>query len=47
MVKFSYIVIIWVIESRKMRLAVHVARIGDMNCSHGILAGRPKGKLPA
>jgi hypothetical protein len=34
------------IESRKMRWAGHVARIGEKRNAYGILVGKPKGKRP-
>jgi hypothetical protein len=36
--------IIWVIKSRRMRWAVHVARMGEMRNAYNILVGKPEGK---
>jgi hypothetical protein len=33
---------IWVIKSRRMRWAGHVARIGDMRGTYRVLVGRPQ-----
>jgi hypothetical protein len=38
--------IIRVIESRRMRWAGHVARMGERICVHMILMGKPEGKRP-
>jgi hypothetical protein len=38
----SPINIIWVIKSRRMASAGHVARMGDGRSAHGFLAGRPE-----
>ena len=35
-----------VIKSRKMRLAGHVARMGEMGGAYRVLVGRPDGKKP-
>ena len=34
--------IIWVIKSKRMKLAVHVARMGDKRGAHRILVGKPE-----
>jgi hypothetical protein len=38
--------IIWVIKSRRMRGARHVARMGQGRVAYRILVGRPGGKRP-
>jgi hypothetical protein len=38
--------IIWVIKSRRMRWAGHVARMGERTVAHRILMGNPEGKRP-
>jgi len=38
--------IVWVIKSRKMRWAGHVARIGGRRCVYRVLMGEPEGKSP-
>jgi len=38
--------IFWVIKSRIMRWAGHVARIGDMRGVYSVFAGTPEGKRP-
>ena len=38
--------IVWVIKSRRMRLAGHVARIWNIKCVHRVLVGKPDGKRP-
>jgi hypothetical protein len=38
--------IIWVMKSRTMRWAGHVARMRDRRCAYRILVGRPDGKRP-
>ena len=35
-----------VIKSRRMRWAVHVARMGGGKCVHKVLVGKPEGKRP-
>jgi hypothetical protein len=35
-----------VIRSGRMRLARHVARMGDRSCAYRILVGKPEGKSP-
>ena len=37
---------IWVIKSRRVSWAGHVARIGDRRVAHRVLVGRPEGKRP-
>jgi hypothetical protein len=38
--------VIWVIKSRRMRLAGHVARMGEKRGVYRILVGRPEGRRP-
>ena len=38
--------IVWVIKSRRMRLAGHVARVGERKDVHRVLVGKPAGKRP-
>jgi hypothetical protein len=38
--------IIRLIKSRSIRLAGHVARIGEMSNAYNILVGKPEGKEP-
>jgi hypothetical protein len=38
--------IIWVIKSRRLRWAGHVARMGERRGSYRALVGRPEGKRP-
>jgi hypothetical protein len=38
--------IIWVIKSRRMRWAGHVAHMGEGRCVYRVLVGRPEGKRP-
>jgi hypothetical protein len=38
--------IIRVINSRRMRWAGHVARMGEKRCAYRILVGRPEGRRP-
>jgi hypothetical protein len=35
-----------IIKSRRMRWAVHVARMGEKRNAYGILVGKPEGKRP-
>jgi hypothetical protein len=35
-----------VVKSRRMRWALHVARIGQERGVHGVLVGKPEGKRP-
>jgi hypothetical protein len=39
-------IIIWVIKSRRMRWAGHVARMGEGRGAYKILVGRPEGRRP-
>jgi hypothetical protein len=43
---YSLTSIIRIIESRRMRLAGHVARMGDKRNAYRLLAGKPEGKRP-
>ena len=38
--------IVWVINSRRMRQARHVASIGERRGEHRVLVGKPEGKRP-
>jgi hypothetical protein len=38
--------IIWVIKSRQLRWAVHVASIGESRSVYRILVGKPEGRRP-
>ena len=38
--------IIWVIKSRKMRFAGHVARLQEGECAYRVLVGKLEGKRP-
>jgi len=38
--------IVWVIKSRRMRLAWHVARMGEERGVYRVLVGKPEGKRP-
>ena len=38
--------IVWVIKSRRMRWAGHVARMGEERRVHRVLVGKPEGKRP-
>jgi hypothetical protein len=38
--------IVWVVKSRRMRWADHVARMGERRGVHRVLVGKPKGKRP-
>jgi hypothetical protein len=38
--------IIRIIKSRRMRLAVHVARMGETRSAYRIVVGKPEGKRP-
>jgi hypothetical protein len=38
--------IIWVIKSRRLRWAGHVARMGERRCAYRALVGKPEGKRP-
>jgi hypothetical protein len=37
---------VWVVKSRRMRWAGHVARIGEDRVVHRLLVGKPEGKRP-
>jgi hypothetical protein len=43
---FSSTNIIWVIKSRRMRLAGHMARMGERRGAHSVLVARPEGRRP-
>ena len=36
--------IVWVVKSRRMRWAGHVARMGERRVMHRVLVGKPEGK---
>jgi hypothetical protein len=38
--------IVRVIKARRMRLAGHVARMGEVRSAYNILVGRPEGRRP-
>ena len=38
--------IVWVVKSRQMRWAGHVARMGEDRGVHRVLVGKPEGKKP-
>jgi hypothetical protein len=38
--------IVWVVRSRRMRWAGHVARMGEGRGVHSVLVGKPEGKRP-
>ena len=38
--------IVWVVKSRRMRWAGHVARLGEDRVVHRVLVGNPEGKRP-
>jgi hypothetical protein len=38
--------IVWVVKSRRMRWAGHVARMGEERGVHRVLVGKPEGKRP-
>jgi hypothetical protein len=38
--------IVWVVKSRRMRWAGHVARMGEDRVVHRVLVGMPEGKRP-
>jgi hypothetical protein len=38
--------IVWVVKSRRMRWAGHVARMGEDREAHRVLVGKPEGKKP-
>ena len=35
--------IVWVIKSRRMRLVVYVARMGERRCAYRVWVGKPEG----
>jgi hypothetical protein len=43
---YSSLNIIWVIKSRRMRWAGHVASMGENRGAYRILVGRPEGRRP-
>jgi hypothetical protein len=43
---YSFPNIVWVVKSRRMRWAWHVARMGEESGVHGVLVGKPEGKRP-
>ena len=38
--------IMWVVKSRRMRWAGHIARMGEGKVMHRVLVGKPEGKRP-
>ena len=38
--------IVWVVKSRRIRWAGHMARIGEGRVVHRVLVGKPEGKRP-
>jgi hypothetical protein len=38
--------IVWVVKSRRMRWAEHVARMGEGRGVHRVLVGKPEGRRP-
>ena len=38
--------IVWVIKSRRMKRAGHVAHMGERRCVYRVLVGKPEGKRP-
>jgi hypothetical protein len=38
--------IVWVIKSRRMRWAGHVARMGERRGAYRVLVGKPEGRRP-
>jgi len=38
--------IVWVIKSRRMRLVVHVAHMGERKVIYKVVVGKPEGKRP-
>jgi len=38
--------IVWMIKSRRMSLAGHVALMGERRCIYRVLVGKPEGKRP-
>jgi hypothetical protein len=43
---YSSPTIVWVIKSRRMRWAGHVARMGEGRVVYRVLVGKPEGKRP-
>jgi hypothetical protein len=43
---FSSPNVVWVIKSRRMRWAEHVARMGEGRGLYRVLVGKPEGKIP-
>jgi hypothetical protein len=43
---YSFLNIVRVVKSRRMRWAGHVARIGEERGVHRMLVGKPEGKRP-
>jgi hypothetical protein len=43
---YSLLNIVWVVKSRRMRWAGHVARMGEDRGVHRVLVGKPEGKRP-
>ena len=43
---YSSPIVVWVIKSRRMRWAGHVARMGDRRGVHMVSMGEPEGKRP-
>ena len=43
---YSMLNIMWVVKSRRMRWAVHVARMGEGRGVHSVLVGKAEGKRP-
>ena len=43
---YSLPYIVWVVKSRRMRWAGHVARMGEGRGVHRVLVGKPEGKRP-
>jgi hypothetical protein len=41
---YSFTNIVWVVKSRRMRWAGHVARMGEKRGVHRVLVGKPEGK---
>ena len=42
---YSLPIIVWVVKSRRMRWAEHVARMGEGRGVHRVLVGKPEGKI--
>ena len=43
---YASLIIVWVIKSRRMRWAMHVARMGDRRGLYRVLVRKPRGKRP-